>query len=433
MNLEKENIEAQIPKEKRLRDILGPGLVTGAADDDPSGIATYSQAGAQTGFGLLWLSVFTIPFMILVQEVSARIALVTGRGLASNIKKYFSKKTLIFVTILLVIANTFNIGADLAIMASVTNHLLPVLPAWFYLIAIALVTVVFEIFVSYKKYSRYLKWLTLALLAYVATALLIKFDYTELFKNAFFPSWAVAKANIYIIAAILGTTISPYLFFWQASQEIEDEIGEGNDTEEKRAVAGEKNIKNMRIDVAAGMFFSNLIMFFIIAVCAETLFKNGITNINGAGEAAEALRPLAGHFAYLLFSLGILGTGLLALPVLAGSSAYAIAETFDWKEGLYRKWNGAKAFYSVIAFSMLLGLLFSFLHINPIKSLVYSAVLNGIVAPIIIFFLIVLSQNAKVMGERKNKPLTNVLGWFLTAIMGVVAILTVVDIVRNGF
>jgi Mn2+/Fe2+ NRAMP family transporter len=246
------------------------------------------------------------------------------------------------------------------------------------------------------------------------------------------PSWAVAKANIYIITAILGTTISPYLFFWQASQEIEDQIEEGNDTEKKRALAGEKNIKNMRMDVAVGMFFSNLIMFFIIAVCAETLFKNGITDINGAGEAAEALRPLAGNFAYLLFSLGILGTGLLALPVLAGSSAYAISETFGWREGLYRKWNKAKAFYSVIAFSMLLGLSFSFLNINPIKSLVYSAVLNGIVAPIIIFFLIILSQSGKVMGERKNKPITNVFGWLLTVVMGAVAIFTIVEIAKNG-
>lgn len=418
----------QKKKKKSVWNVLGPGLVTGAADDDPSGIATYSQAGASFGFTYLWLSIFTFPLMAFVQEMCARIALVTGRGLAANIRSHFSRKVLIFATLLLLVANTFNIGADLSAMAEVSNLILPNIPAWFFVLLLGVGSMLLEVFVIYKKYSSYLKWLTLVLVSYILAGFVINFDFVEVLRGAFIPNMDFDKKSLFLITAILGTTISPYLFFWQTSQEIEEEIGDGDHTLKQRVEDGPKRISNMRVDVWVGMFFSNLVMFFIIAVCAETLFKNGITDIQTAAEAASALKPIAGHFAYLLFAIGVLGTGLLALPVLAGSSAYALSEAFGWKEGLYRKPRSAKAFYSVIIFSMIMGILIPFIGLSPIKSLLYSAMLNGLIAPIMIVFIVILSSSKMIMGVKVNNLFGVLVGWGTVLLMGTVGIFTLWNI-----
>src|SRR3989344_5088612 len=317
---------------------LGPGLTTGASDDDPSGIATYSQAGAQYGFQLLWLAGFTFPLMAVVQEMCARIGLVTGRGLAGNIRIYFPKWVLYICTALLFFANTLNIGADIGAMAKSTQLLFPSVSFATLVFAFAIVSLGLQIFVSYEKYARYLKYLALILLSYIAAALLVKLNYKDLITGALIPTIKFSKDQIFLICAVLGTTISPYLFFWQTSQEVEESILKGQTTLKLRQEAvTDKEIKTMRLDVWSGMFLSNLVMFFIIAACAATLFQNGITNIPTVAEAAAALRPIAGEHAYLLFTLGVIGTGMLAIPVLAGSASYAMSESFGWKTGLYRK------------------------------------------------------------------------------------------------
>lgn len=410
-------------KIKKLWELFGPGVTTGAADDDPSGIATYSQTGAQFGFKFLWLAPYSFVLMGIVQEMCARIALVTGRGLAENIRLNFSRKWLYFCGFFVILANTLNIGADLGAMADVVTMFFPS-PFWLPLIIISLVTVYLEIFVTYDKYARYLKWLAMTLLAYILSGLVLKFDFRDIITNTLIPTLDLGKDHIIIIAAILGTTISPYLFFWQTSQEVEDEISKGEVTVESRITDGPGNIKKMRYDVWGGMLFSNIVMFFIIAVCASTLFKSGITNITSAKEAAEALRPIAGDLSYILFAFGILSTGLLAIPVLAASSAYIFSETFDYKEGLYRKASDAKAFYLIIGLSVLFGLLFNFFGINPIKALVYTSVANAVVAPIALVFIMLLASNFKVMGIHKNGRVGNILGWFTTILMIFVAVAT---------
>lgn len=410
-------------KIKKVWKMLGPGVTTGAADDDPSGIATYSQTGAQFGFKFLWLAPYTFVLMGVVQEMCARIALVTGRGLAENIRMNFSRKWLYFCGSFVILANTLNIGADLGAMAEVVTMFVPV-SFWIPLVIISLITVYLEIFVTYEKYARYLKWLALTLLAYVLCGLILHLDLTELMYNTFIPSLSWDRNSIIIIAAILGTTISPYLFFWQTSQEVEDEISKGDTTIESRITDGPKNMKQMRIDVWGGMFLSNVVMFFIIAVCAATLYKAGIHNITSAKEAAEALKPLAGDMSYLLFAFGIISTGLLAIPVLAASSAYIFSETFDYKEGLYRKPGDAKVFYLIIGLSVLFGLMFNFLGINPIKALIYTSVANALVAPIALVFIMLLASDERVMGQYKNGRVGQILGWFTTILMIVVAIAT---------
>ena len=300
---------------------LGPGLTTGAADDDPSGIATYSQTGAQYGFQLLWLSLFSFPLMAVVQEMCARIGLVTGEGLAANIRRYYSKKVLYLCTSLLFVANTFNLGADLGAMAKVTQLLVPGVAFVILVTFFALVSLLLQIFTTYARYAKYLKYLTLILLSYVLTAFMINLDWSHIVLSALVPSISFSRSQLLLICAILGTTISPYLFFWQTSQEVEEEILRGKETLELRQEkTTKKEIRRMRTDVWSGMFFSNLIMFFIIVVCAATLAAHGITNIGTADQAAAALRPLAGEGAYLLFALGIIGTGMLAIPTLAGLS-----------------------------------------------------------------------------------------------------------------
>lgn len=401
--------------------ILGPGLTTGAADDDPSGVVVYSQTGTRFGFQLLWLAAFTFPLMSVIQEMCARIGLVTGRGLAANIKLHYPKWTLYVTTLLLFLANTLNIGADLGAMAKTTQLLFPGLNFGLLIIGFTMLSLGLQIFIPYEKYARYLKWLALVLLSYVFSALSVSLDWEKIISSTLVPSITFSKEQIMLITAVLGTTISPYLFFWQTSQEVEEKILIGKTSVGlRRDEVSKKEIKNMRIDVWSGMFLSNLVMFFIIAACAATLSASGVGNIESAAQAAEALKPIAGDQAYLLFALGIIGTGMLAVPVLAGSASYAISESFGWRQGLYHKLRGAYAFYGVIIISTLIGLAINFIGIDSIKALVYSAVANGLVAPVILVLIVLLSSNKKVMGERVNHPVIKLIGW-VTVIAMVVA------------
>ena len=407
---------------------LGPGIITGAADDDPSGIATYSQTGAQYGTSLLWLAAWTFPLMAMVQEMCARISLVTGQGLASNIKHAYSKKVLYICTIILFVANTLNIGADLGAMSKAVQLISPRIPFIFLVIFIGVAGLLLEIFVPYKQYAKYLKWLVITLFSYVVTGLLIHMDWGVLLKDGLLPHITFSKTQILLITGILGTTISPYLFFWETSQEVEEQIAEGKTTAHSRRGTNATEIKEMRKDVWTGMFLSNLVMFFIIAVCANTLFVGGITDINTASDAALALSPFAGRFATLLFAIGIIGTGLLAIPVLAGSTSYAISESLGWKEGLYRKLRQARAFYGVIAVSIVVGILINFIGINPIKALIYSAIANGIVAPVIIVCIVHISSSKKIMGHFKNSLFTKLVGWTIALLMGITAVAAIVSL-----
>lgn len=407
----------QIKKARSYWRTLGPGLTTGASDDDPSGIATYSQAGARYGFQLLWLSLFTFPLMVIVQEMCARIGLVTGRGLAANIRIFFPKWVLYLCTILLFAANTFNIGADIGAMAKATQLIFPKANFAMLVFAFALTGLGLQIFFSYERYAKYLKWLAFILVAYILSALAVKLDWMDLIKHTFIPSLSFTKDQIILVCAVLGTTISPYLFFWQTSQEVEEQILAGKTTIKLRQEETTNHeIKKMRVDVWSGMFLSNLVMFFIIAACAATLFKQGV-NIETAADAAAALRPIAGDRAYLLFAIGVIGTGMLAIPVLAGSASYAISESFGWKYGLFRKLKEANAFYGVIIFSTLIGVGLNFVGIDPIKALIYSAVGNGLVAPVVLILIIALSSNKKIMGNRANHPVVSLLGWLITIAM----------------
>lgn len=406
-----------IKKTKEYWHTLGPGLTTGASDDDPSGIATYSQTGAQYGFQLLWLSVITFPLMAIVQEMCARIGLVTGRGLAGNIRTHFSKRVLYICTILLFAANAFNIGADLGAMAKGVQLLRPGWNFGALVIGFVLVSLVLQIFTPYAKYARYLKWLALILLAYIASALLAHLNWGTVVHHAVTPTIKWNKDQLLLICAILGTTISPYLFFWQTSQEVEEQILDGKTNIPSRTGSDPKAVKDMRVDVWSGMLLSNVVMFFIIAACGAILFPAGITQIHSAAQAAEALRPFAGNATYWLFALGIIGTGLLAIPVLAGSSSYAVSESFKWKEGLYRKFKRAHAFYGVLILSVLIGLGLNFLGIDPIKALIYSAIANGIVAPVVLTLIVIISSNKRIMGDWVNKRSTTWAGWAVTGLM----------------
>lgn len=406
---------------------LGPGLTTGAADDDPSGIATYSQTGAQYGFQLLWLAALSFPLMAVVQEMCARIGLQTGRGLAGNIRKFFPPWVIYLVAILVLAANSFNIGADLGALAKAVQLLWPTANFSLLVIFFTLLCLFLEIFISYKKYARILKYLAVLLGVYIVTAFFIRdFPWLEVAKKAILPGLTLTREQIILICGIFGTTISPYLFFWQTSQEVEEKIATGESVRQiTHETISAKEIRKMHLDVWSGMFFSNLAMFFIIAVCGATLFPNGITTINSAADAAAALKPLAGNYASLLFALGIIAVGLLGVPVLAGSASYAVSESFGWREGLYRKFNQAKAFYGVIILSMFIGLIINFLGLNPIKALIYAAVLNGIVAPVILILIVLLASNKKVMAHRANHALGNLFGWLTAAVMVIVAISTI--------
>lgn len=405
---------------------LGPGLTTGSADDDPSGIATYSQTGAKYGFQLLWLAAFTFPLMAIIQEMCARIGLQTGRGLAANIRRHFPVWVIYLVAILVLAANSFNIGADLGALAKVTQLFWPGANYIILVIFFTLLCLFLEIFISYAKYAKYLKYLALILAVYIITAFVIKdFPWLEVARKAVVPSLDFSKSQIILICGIFGTTISPYLFFWQTSQEVEEEILNGEKTLQEREGVSSRQIKKMRLDVWVGMFFSNLAMFFIIAVTGATLFATGINNINTAADVASALKPLAGNYAQLLFALGIFGVGLLGIPVLAGSASYAVSESFGWREGLHKKFAQAKAFYGVIIFSMLVGLLMNFLGLDPIKALIYAAVFNGLVAPVILVLIVILANNKNVMGSHVNHRFISAIGWLAAIVMIIVGLATI--------
>jgi NRAMP (natural resistance-associated macrophage protein)-like metal ion transporter len=408
--------------------MLGPGLVTGAADDDPSGIATYSQMGAAYGLQLIWMSLFTLPMAIVVQEMCARIGLETGRGLAENIRRSFPKSVLYLCMALLFAANTFNIAADISAMAGGVQLLVPGLNFVAVVIAFALLCLGLQIFLSYPLYARFLKILALILLSYVATGLIIHLDWPDVLRHTLIPSITFSRNQIFLICAILGTTISPYLFFWQTSQEVEEEVEKGETSIKARKGSTDGDIRSMRVDVMSGMFVSELVMFFIIAVCASTLFTHGVTTIQTAADAATALRPLAGEWAYLLFALGIIGTGMLSIPVLAGASAYAVAETFHWHEGLSKKMRQAEGFYGVIIISMIVAVAIDLLGINPISALIWSAVGNGIAAPVILFFIMRLAGSKQVMGKRANNRYTSLVGWLITGLMGVAGVAAIVSL-----
>lgn len=402
---------------------LGPGLTTGASDDDPSGIATYSQAGALYGFSLLWMAPLTFPLMSLVQEMCARIGLATGKGLASNIRARYSINILYALTGILFLTNSFNIGADLGAMAAASQMLFPALNFYTFLVIFTVVSLGLQIFVSYSRYARLLKYLTLVLFLYVVTALTLdNVPWREIWHNTIWPNITWSKGMIVMICAILGTTISPYLFFWQTAQEVESRREDGKlNPKLRHQLVTKREVRRMRFDVIVGMFISNLVMFFIILTCGAVLFPAGI-EIETAEQAALALQPLAGNQAYILFALGIIGTGLLAIPVLAGSAGYALAETFRWSAGLNKGLSHARAFYGVIIIGMFIGLGINFIGMNPIKALIYSAIFNGITAPIILYFIVKLSSDKSLMGRWVNGRLAQTFGYLVIVLMTVSAI-----------
>jgi len=418
---------------QRLREywkILGPGFTTGAADDDPSGIATYSQVGASRGFGLIWLSVFTYPLMSVIQEMCARIGLATGEGLAANIRRHYSKKVLYLCAGLLLFANTFNIGANLGAMAESVRLIIPGASFALLVVGFATLSLLLQISVSYRKYAKFLKYLSLILIAYILSAVVLDIDWGEVLRSIFSPSLSFVKEEVLLICAALGTTISPYLFFWQTSQEVEEQISRGEITTLAREEATTRSdIRRMRIDTWSGMLFSNLVMFFIIAASAATLFPSGVREISSAAEAAEALRPFAGEFSFLLFTLGILGTGFLSIPVLAGSASYAISESFGWRVGLFRKFKEASSFYGIIILAVFLGIILNFIGLNPIRALIYSAIINGIIAPIILFLIVRLAGSEQVMGKYTNKTTGNIFGWLTVGVMSLASIGAIVFLI----
>lgn len=405
-------------KKKSLLSRLGPGFITGAADDDPSGIATYSQTGAMFGFSHLWVSFFTFPLMLVVQEMCGRIGTVTGDGLSGVIRRFYSKKVLAITLVLLLGANIINIGADLGAMASAMNLVFG-LPFVLWLILITGISLVLQILVPYPTYAKFLKYLTLSLFAYVFTTFAVKQNWGLIVHSTFAPSFAMNKTSIMNLVAILGTTISPYLFFWQADEEVEEEIahnkilgfGIGHPKLTKQ------DFKDLWIDTGIGMFFSNMIMFFIMVTVASTIGAHGSVTIDTATEAAQALRPLVGDFAYILFAIGIVGTGLLAVPILAGSASFAVSEAFGWSGGLEKKFRDAHGFYGVMIAAMLIGFVVNFLGIPPFQMLYHTAILNGLAAPLLLMLILRISNNKKIMGKYTNGPLSNILGIFITVVM----------------
>lgn len=410
---------------------LGPGFITGAADDDPSGIATYSITGAQFGYSLSWLSIYLIPLMYSIQEMCGRIGMVSGTGLAGTIRKYHSKRLLYFAIITLAIANIVNIGADLGMMAASLRMVFG-LPYFFWLILATILTVTLEIFVPYDNYSRYLKWLGFSVLVYGITAFIIPQDWPKIARYLVIPHIEFDLNFVMIIVACLGTTISPYLFFWQASEQVEEEIKSGKISEfEESPQVLQHEIDHMRKDTLAGMSFSNSVFLFVILTTAGTLNKNGIFDIETPQQAALALKPLVGEWAFLLFTFGIIGIGLQAVPVLAGGLAYAFAEAFGFKEGLAKKLTEAKAFYAIIAISTFIGALMNLIGINAIKALFYTAVLNGILAVPLIFIIIKLADDERIVKNYRTGRLSKFFAWTTFGLMLAAATLMIFFIVRS--
>jgi NRAMP (natural resistance-associated macrophage protein)-like metal ion transporter len=395
---------------------LGPGLVTGAADDDPSGISTYSQAGAAFGYGLLWTALLSFPLMCAVQLMCARLGLVTRRGFASVLRKHYPPWLLWFACGLLLVGNTINIAADLSGMAAGAELLTHIDRGWFVPV-FAIVILLFLMFGSYSLLLKIFKWLTLVLFAYVIAAFLAKPSWVAVAKGTFLPQISFTKDYLFTFVAIFGTTISPYLFFWQAAQEVEADEALNHDLGDRPRRSLERELRSARTDVLAGMVISNIVMYFIILTAGATLHAHGHTDVQTAAQAAKALEPVAGKLAALLFTLGIVGTGLLGVPVLAGSAAYAVAEAAAWRRGMDAQPHQARNFYMVIAASMLIGVALSFSPIDPIRLLLWSAVINGILAPPLIIILLVICNNHKVMGSFRNGRTLNAFGGIAALIM----------------
>lgn len=424
----------------RFVKVLGPGVVTGAADDDPSGIATYSQAGAVYGYKLLWLFPIMFPLLLAVQETCARIGAVTGDGLAAVLKKHYSKKVLFAAVALVVVANTVNIGADLAAMAATIQLFFPQMQFVGLAIFFAFVCVALQIFVPYKQYAKFLKWLAIALFAYPVTAFIVGQPWGEVLSNTFMPNIQLNKESIYIIVGILGTTISPYLFFWNTSEVVEEEVESGRIKTSSGAGTpriSKAFIRKIRMDNIAGMSLASISAWFIVIACASTLHVNGITEIQNANDAAAALEPLvqgfpnAGLIAKLLFSVGIIGIGLLAVPVLAGSSSYAISEALGIKEGLYRKFRKAHGFYLIIALATLAGLAINFFHIDPIQALIFTAVFNAVASVPLLWMIYRVGNNRAVMGEYKNGIFSNIGVFAAFLLMAVATIVLFISLIPS--
>jgi NRAMP (natural resistance-associated macrophage protein)-like metal ion transporter len=396
---------------------LGPGLITGAADDDPSGIATYSQAGAQFGLNTLWTCLFTFPLMVGIQIISAKIGRVSGHGLATNIRRHYPKPFLYGIVALLMVANTINIAADIAAMGAATKLLIGG-SAHFYAVGFGVMSLLLQIFIPYKRYVRVLKWLTLVLLAYVGTMFAVQIPWEQVVRQTLWPQMSWKPEYITMVVAIFGTTISPYLFFWQASQEVEElEADPKAQPLIDMPNQARASFSRIKIDTLVGMGFSNIIAFFIMLTTAVTLNLHGVTDIQTSAQAATALRPIAGEFAFWLFSGGIIGTGMLAVPVLAGSAAYAVAGTFKWKNSLASKPEANKAFYSIITAATLLGVLICFAPIDPIKALFWSAVVNGVISVPIMFIIMLMASRKDIMGSFVIRRGLSVLGWGCTVAM----------------
>ena len=413
-------MQQKIPP-KSFLDRLGPGLITGAADDDPSGIGTYTQAGASLGFATLWTAILTLPLMIVVQHVCAKVGMCSGRGLAGVLHKYYSKALLYPVVAGVVIANTINAGTDIAAISAAINMFIPI-PVALMVMPIAAGIVVLQVWGSYATIVKVFKWLTLSLFAYVIAAFLARPDWSAVVYATFIPQFHIDGQFITTLVAILGTTISPYLFFWQASEEVEEEKKEGRRRLAQRKGATEEEFRNEKWDTVTGMIFCNIVFYFVILAAASTLHVAGKTDIKSTAEAAQALEPLAGSLAKVLFAVGLVGAGFLAVPVLTGSAAYAVAETFGWRSGLDEKPRRAKRFYGFIALSTLVGVLIDLIGINPITALFWTAVINGVIAPPLLVVVMLVSNNKRVVGERTNGVWTNVVGWLAAVIMFAAAI-----------
>ncbi|MCX6311506.1 MAG: divalent metal cation transporter [Bacteroidetes bacterium] len=409
------------PKKKhskllRFWKLLGPGLVTGASDDDPSGIATYSQAGAAYGLSTLWTAIIAFPLMASIQQMCARIGLVTSQGLTGTLKKHYPKPVLYLMLLFSFPAIVMNIGADIAGMGAVGNLLFPSIDATYFSVLFTIVLLGLIIYLPYVKIASVLKYLCIVMLVYFIVPFLYKQDFKEILKSTFIPTIKFDKNFLAILVGILGTTISPYLFFWQASVEVEE-----MKKKKKHLIVNKKIISDMKQDVDFGMTFSGFVMYFIILTTGTVLFKGGVHQIDTVEQAAMALKPLAGNLAYLLFAIGIIGTGLIAIPVLSGSLSYIFAETFGWEQGLDKKFHEAKAFYIIIAISLILGLSLNYIGISPIKALIYTAILYGMTAPVLIAIILHISNNKTIMGEFVNSRTTNILGFAALIIMTIAA------------
>jgi NRAMP (natural resistance-associated macrophage protein)-like metal ion transporter len=411
--------------------LLGPGLVTGASDDDPSGITTYSVAGASLGHAMLWTAIATFPLMAAIQLICARIGLVSGQGLAGALRHHYPRAFLYMACILLLVANVFNISADLGGMADAAEVLTGI-PALLFVPVFGLSMLGITVWTSYTTFARYLKWLTAALFAYVAAAFLAHPDWTSALLATVVPRMSFDSASVTTLVGILGTTISPYLFFWQASQEVEEERAQGRRTLAQRRGATEHELGDARLDVTTGMLFSNVAMYFIMLATASTLHRAGLREIESSRQAAEALRPLAGDAAYLLYALGLVGTGLLAVPVLAGSASYAIAELFGWRSGLDLPPRRARRFYLVLAGAIVAGMLLDVFQTNPVRMLFLSALLNGLLAPPLLVLVMLVGNNRTIMGEHTNPFWLNVFGWAAAAVMTLGAIAFLVTWLASG-